>query len=58
MSQPKDMDLSANGRYLYALLTGAGRVAAFRIEENGSLTPLDTTGGFAPMAGATGLAAF
>lgn len=58
MSQPEDMDLSVDGRYLYALLTGTGRVAAFRIEANGGLTSLGTFGGIPAMAGATGLAAF
>jgi 6-phosphogluconolactonase (cycloisomerase 2 family) len=58
MSQPEDMDLSLGGQFLYVLLTGAGQVAAFRIEANGGLTPLGNAGGVPPMAGATGLAAF
>jgi 6-phosphogluconolactonase len=57
-SQPEDMDLSEDGRFLYALLTGTGRVAAFRIEGDGGLTPLGRVKGVPPMAGATGLAAY
>lgn len=52
------MDLDRDGRFLYVLLMGPGRVAAFRINANGSLTALDTDGGVPPMGGATGLAAF
>lgn len=58
MSGPVDMDLSADGQYLHVLLTSAGQVATYRIEANGSLTSLGQVGGIAPMAGASGLAAF
>ncbi|MDQ3651272.1 MAG: lactonase family protein [Acidobacteriota bacterium] len=59
MSQPVDLSLSQNGRFLYQLLRGAGAVAAFRIENNGSLTSLGTVTGGLPVAdGASGLASY
>ena len=58
-SQPVDLALSANSQYLYLLLRGKGSVAAFHIEENGSLQSLGTTTGVLPIAdGASGLAAY
>ncbi|MBA2259848.1 MAG: beta-propeller fold lactonase family protein [Acidobacteria bacterium] len=58
-TQPVDLSLSADGRFLYNLLRGAGAVAAFRIENNASLTPLGTVVGALPVAdGASGLAAY
>jgi 6-phosphogluconolactonase (cycloisomerase 2 family) len=59
MSQPVDISLSRNSRYLYQLLRGDGAVAAFRIENNGSLSPLGVvTGGLPVGDGASGLAAY
>lgn len=59
MSQPVDLDLSANGRYLYQLLRGTGAVAAFRIRPDGRLRPLGLVVGGLPVAdGASGLAAY
>ncbi len=59
MSQPVDLSLSRNGRFLYQLLRGTGAVAAFRIENNGSLTFLGTVTGGLPVAdGASGLASY
>ncbi len=59
MSQPVDLALSSDGRYLYLLLRGTGAVAAFRIEGNGSLTSLGIVTGGLPVAdGASGLAAY
>ena len=59
MSQPVDLSLSRNGRFLYQLLRGTGAVAAFRIEDNGSLSALGTATGGLPVAdGASGLAAY
>ncbi len=47
-------------RFLYnLLLRGAGAVAAFRVANDGSLTPLGTVFGVLPVAnGASGLAAY
>jgi len=59
MSQPVDIDLSADGHYLYQLLRGTGRVAAFRIEANSTLTSLVIVTGGLPVAnGASGLGAY
>ncbi len=59
MSQPVDISLSRNSRFLYQLLRGDGAVAAFRIEDNGSLTSLGIVTGGLPVAdGASGLAAY
>lgn len=59
LSQPVDLALSANSRFLYLLLRGAGEVAAFRIRDDGGLRPLGSIGGGLPVAdGASGLAAF
>ena len=56
-SQPVDLSLSADGRYLYLLLRGAGGVASFRIEPAGGLTPLGVVVGGLPVNdGASGLA--
>jgi 6-phosphogluconolactonase len=54
-SAPIDMTLSVNSRYLYVILGGSQSVAAFRIENNGDLTLVDTDGGL-PL-GAQGIAA-
>ena len=58
-SQPVDLSLSDDGQFLYLLLRGTGAVAAFRIEDNGSLTSLGVVTGGLPVAdGASGLAAY
>lgn len=60
-SQPTDLGLSADSRYLYNLLRGTGGIAAFRVEANSSLTPLGIfgVGGGLPVAdGASGLASY
>lgn len=58
MSQPVDLSLSADSRYLYLLLRGTGAVAAFRID-GGSLHSLGLVKGGLPVAdGASGLAAY
>jgi 6-phosphogluconolactonase len=54
-SAPIDMTLSVNSRYLYVILGGSQSVAAFRIEDNGNLTLVETDGGL-PL-GAQGIAA-
>ena len=58
-SQPVDLALSADSRYLYLLLRGTGGVASFRIQDDGGLTPLGVVTGGLPVAdGASGLAVF
>lgn len=58
-SQPVDSSFSQDGRYFYQLLRGFGAVAAFRVENNGSLTSLGmVTGGLPVNDGASGLAAY
>lgn len=37
---PLDLGISHDGRFLYNVLPGSGRVAAWRIQSNGSLTPI------------------
>jgi 6-phosphogluconolactonase (cycloisomerase 2 family) len=39
-STPLDLAISRDGRFLYNVLPGSGRVAGWRIEENGSLVPI------------------
>lgn len=60
MSQPVDLSLSADGRYLYQLLRGTGAVAAFRLNmNNGNLIPLGVVVGGLPVDdGASGLASY
>lgn len=59
-SQPVDLDLGANSRYLYLLLRGTGGVAAFKIQDNGDLSPRGSvvTGGLPVADGASGLAVY
>ncbi len=59
LSQPVDISLSADGRYLYQMLRGIGAVAAFRIEGGGTLAPLGVlVGGLPVNDGISGLAAY
>lgn len=59
LSQPVDLALSAQSRYLYLLLRGTGAVASFAVARNGDLRPLGVVTGGLPVAdGASGLAAF
>ncbi|MDQ3751724.1 MAG: lactonase family protein [Actinomycetota bacterium] len=59
LSQPVDLALSEDSRFLYLLLRGTGGVASFRIEEDGGLESLGVVTGGLPVAdGASGLAAF
>jgi len=58
-SQPVDLALSADSRYLYLLLRGRGAVAAFEIQDDGSLSPRGVVTGGLPVAdGASGLAVY
>ena len=59
-SQPVDLDLAAKSRYLYLLLRGTGGVAAFKVQDDGSLNrkgPI-VTGGLPVADGASGLAVY
>ena len=60
LSQPVDLALSADSRFLYLLLRGTGRVAAFHIQNGGGLEALGTAGGggLPVNDGASGLAAY
>jgi 6-phosphogluconolactonase len=50
-NRPIDMDISANGRFLYALDPAAGAIDIFEINPNGSLTNLGpAAGGFSIFA--------
>jgi len=55
---PLDIDVTRDGKFLYALQTGTGTVGSFAIGANGSLTTLPDTPGLAAVAGFQGLAAF
>jgi 6-phosphogluconolactonase (cycloisomerase 2 family) len=44
-NRPIDMDISRNGRFLYALDPGSETIDIFEIEADGSLTDLGTVGG-------------
>ncbi len=60
-SESIDLGLSADSHYLYNLLRGPGGISGFRIEGNGSLTPLGlfgVGGGLPADYGASGLAAY
>ena len=59
-SQPVDLDLAANSRYVYLLLRGTGAVAGFKVNDDGTLTrrgPI-VTGGLPVADGASGLAVY
>jgi 6-phosphogluconolactonase (cycloisomerase 2 family) len=53
--RPLDLAFSDGSRYLYALANGATRIDAFRVNADGSLTPLGSTPGVG--SGMAGLAA-
>ena len=54
-SHPLDEAVSSNGHFLYNLTDGAHSISAFRIAEDGGLSPVDSIGGLP--AGASGIAA-
>jgi 6-phosphogluconolactonase (cycloisomerase 2 family) len=56
-SSPIDLAITRDGQFMYVLLAGTQEIAAFRINPNGSLTPMMTGVSGLPM-GANGLAAF
>jgi 6-phosphogluconolactonase (cycloisomerase 2 family) len=55
---PLDIQVTRDGKFLYALQTGTGTVGSFAIGAAGTLTTLPDTPGLAPVAGFQGLAAF
>ncbi len=55
-SGPLDMAISGNGRFLYVLLAGTNSIGAYRIHNDGSLTPVGDLNGLP--AGLNGLAAW
>jgi 6-phosphogluconolactonase len=57
-STPLDLDLSRGDHFLYVLESGAGRIGAFAVSGNGSLTALAGIGGLAASHGFQGLAAY
>jgi 6-phosphogluconolactonase len=57
-STPLDLDLSRGDRYLYVLESGAGRIGAFAVGDNGALSALAGIGGLTPQSGIQGLAAY
>ncbi len=54
-SRPIDLELTDNGRFLYSLNSGTNTIGAFRVQSDGSLTPLPFAAGLPP--GANGIAA-
>ena len=54
-SAPTDLALSDNSRFLYALNSGNGTISGFRVQADGSLTPVTSATGLP--AGAAGIAA-
>jgi len=61
-SQPVDLVLSSDGKYLFNLLRGAGAVAGYKIQADGSLKQVgEVVGkgkGLPAMDGASGLAGY
>ncbi|MEO7796697.1 MAG: beta-propeller fold lactonase family protein [Opitutaceae bacterium] len=59
-SNVTDLGFSADSRYLYNLLRGAGGVAAYRVEPDGGLTPLGVVydKSLIPTNGPSGLASY
>lgn len=58
-SQPVDLSLSEDGRFLFLLLRGTGGVASFQVDANGALLPRGiVVGGLPVRDGASGLASY
>lgn len=59
-SQPVDLVISSDGRYLYNLLRGSGAIAGHEIQGDGSLKQVGELAkeGIPPMLGASGLAGY
>ena len=54
-STPVDMAVAGNGKFLYVLNAGSRAISAFRIQDDGALTPV--TGSVSVPTGINGLAA-
>jgi 6-phosphogluconolactonase (cycloisomerase 2 family) len=52
-----DIALSADGKYLYTLNSGAGNVGIFAVQPDGTLTSLGSAGDFPVFTGFNGIAA-
>jgi 6-phosphogluconolactonase len=60
-SEPVDLAVAGQGKFLYNLLRGTGAVDSFSVQDDGSLTSLGRAGegkGLPPNNGASGLVAF
>jgi 6-phosphogluconolactonase len=57
-STPLDLDLSRGDKYLYVLESGAGRIGAFAVGANGSLSTLAGIGGLSANSGLQGIAVY
>ena len=57
-SNPLDLDLSRGDRYLYVLENGLGRIGAFAVGPDGSLSPLAGIGGLPANSGLQGIAVY
>jgi 6-phosphogluconolactonase (cycloisomerase 2 family) len=55
---PLDLDVSADGHFVYVLKAGAGTIGALARSSNGALTPLADTPAQAARSGQQGLAAY
>ena len=55
---PLDLDLSRGDKYLYVLESAAGRIGAFAVGADGSLSSLAGIGGLAPSSGFQGIATY
>jgi 6-phosphogluconolactonase (cycloisomerase 2 family) len=53
---PLDVGISIDGRFLYSLEVGVGKVGIFQIGSDGGLSPLGQAEGFAAGSGAQGIA--
>jgi 6-phosphogluconolactonase len=56
-SQPTDMALSKDGRFLYTVIPGTGTLGIYRVNRDGSLTPVDPVEGLPVVSGMAGLVA-
>ena len=55
---PLALDLSRGDKYLYVLESAAGRIGAFAVGADGSLSSLAGIGGLAPSSGFQGIATY